>query len=130
MTSSHDSSDPNPNPDLEPSASTDELAQAISELEHNVAALRQRYSTVEAAQAEQQELRVRINRAQGELRQHRTKHVQDELKALHTRMEELELTLESQLFAWSSLKEPFWQAIRFGGIGVVLGWVLHKMASG
>ena len=130
MTSSHDSSDPTSSPESAPPSSTDELAQAIEELERSVAALRQRYTVVEAAQAEQQELRVRINRAQSELRQHRTKHVQDELKALQTRMEELELTLESQLFSWSSLKEPFWQAIRFGGIGVVLGWVLHKMAAG
>lgn len=138
MASTNDSPDTSLNPDLASSASNDapdqnidqELAQAIEELDRNVAALRQRYSEVEQAQAEKQELRVRMNRAQHELRQHRTKQVQDELKALQTRMEELELTLESQLFSWSSLQEPFWQAIRFGGIGVILGWILHKMASG
>ena len=135
MTSSHDSSDSNPSSTSNPSTTEDiaqgeDLAPAIAELEQNVAALRQRYTDVEKAQAEKQELRVRINRAQNELRQHRTKQVKEELKALQTRMDELELTLESHLFSWSAFKEPFWQAIRFGGIGVVLGWILHKMASG
>ena len=130
MTPSHDSPDPTlPSDQDSTQSSTEELAQAIDELEHNVAALRQRHTEVEQAQAEKQELRVRINRAQSELRQHRTQKVQDELKALHTRLEEVELTLESQLFSWSSLKEPFWMAIRFGGLGILLGWVLHTIAS-
>lgn len=134
MTPSQDSPDSAPlseqNAEKTPEQSeTEDLGNALSELEQNVAALRQRYSQVEQAQAEKQELRVRINRAQNELRQHRTKQVQDELNALQTRLDEVELTLESQLFSWSSLKEPFWMAVRFGGIGFVLGWVLHIVAS-
>ena len=130
MTPSHDSPDPSAPAEKDSTQdSTNDLAQALDELEHNVAALRQRYTDVEQAQAEKQELRVRINRAQNELRQHRTKQVEDELKSLQTRLEEVELTLESQLFSWSSVKEPFWQAIRFGGIGVVLGWILHILVS-
>ena len=131
MTPSHDSPDPaRPSEKDSTESTTEDLAQAIDELEQNVAALRDRYTKVEQAQAEKQELRVRINRAQSELRQHRTQQLKDELKELQTRMEEVELTLESQLFSWSSLKEPFWQAIRFGGIGVVLGWILHTLVSG
>ncbi|MEM9217396.1 MAG: DUF2203 domain-containing protein [Cyanobacteria bacterium P01_F01_bin.150] len=129
MTSSHDSSGPDVEFDPENHAPMSDLAQSLEELEHDVAALRQRYSAIGAAQTEKKELRVRINRAQNELRRHRTKQVQDELKALQERMEELELILESQLFSWSSLKEPFWQVIRFGGIGILLGWILKTLAS-
>lgn len=130
MTSSNDVPESAPKSNLPPASPGDELAQALTELEKNVAALRDRYTAVEQAQAEKQALRVRINRAQSELRQHRTKQVQEELKALQNRMEEVELTLESQLFSWSSLKEPFWQAVRFGGMGVVIGWVLKSIVSG
>jgi len=38
----------------------------------------------------------------------------------------LETNLESQLFSWTSLKRPFWQIIRFGGLGVVIGWLLRS----
>lgn len=134
MTPSHDSPDSAPLPEKNvkttpEQSETENLGKALDELEQNVEALRERYSQVEQAQAEKQELRVRINRAQNELRQHRTKQVQEELTALQTRLEEVELTLESQLFSWSSLKEPFWMAVRFGGLGFVLGWALHILAS-
>ncbi|MGK7891236.1 MAG: hypothetical protein AB4042_18055 [Leptolyngbyaceae cyanobacterium] len=111
------------------SANTEEadLAQALNALEEGVVALRQRYTRVVQAQAEKQEVRVRINRAQSELRQHRTKQVEEDLNNLQNKLEEIELTLESQLFSWSSLKEPFWQIVRFGGVGVVLGWLLKSL---
>jgi hypothetical protein len=37
------------------------------------------------------------------------------------------VALESQLFSWNGIKEVFWQAIRFGGLGMVAGWVLRSM---
>ena len=107
---------------------TEDIAQSLTALEKRVAAVRQRHSDVIQAQAEKQELRVRLNRAQRELQQHRTQQIQAEVKALQARLEEVELILESQLFSWSGLKEPFWQAIRFGGIGVVIGWVLKTLS--
>ncbi|NEQ96011.1 MAG: DUF2203 domain-containing protein [Cyanothece sp. SIO2G6] len=103
------------------------MAQALNVLEEGIAALRQRYNSVVQAQADKQEVRVRINRAQNELRQHRTKQVEEELNNLQNKLEEIELTLESQLFSWSSLKEPFWQIVRFGGIGIIIGWVLRSL---
>ncbi|MEB3231419.1 MAG: hypothetical protein VKJ64_10445 [Leptolyngbyaceae bacterium] len=135
MNPSHDSS-PNPDntvPDLTPSGQTPSdqtvanLGQALNALEDGVAVLRQRYDSVIQAQSEKQEVRVRINRAQSELRQHRTKQVEEELNSLQNKLEEIELTLESQLFSWSSLKEPFWQIVRFGGVGIVIGWVLRSL---
>lgn len=135
MNPSHDSS-PNPDntvPDLTTSGQTPSdqtvanLGQALNALEDGVAVLRQRYDSVIQAQSEKQEVRVRINRAQSELRQHRTKQVEEELNSLQNKLEEIELTLESQLFSWSSLKEPFWQIVRFGGVGIVIGWVLRSL---
>ena len=45
-----------------------------------------------------------------------------ELEALEQELSQVELTLESELFSWDGLREIFWQAVRFGGLGVVLGW--------
>jgi len=30
------------------------------------------------------------------------------------------------LFSWDTLKRPFWQAIRFGSVGVIIGWLLKS----
>jgi septal ring factor EnvC (AmiA/AmiB activator) len=56
--------------------------------------------------------------------QERQEQIKDELKNIQNRLDELEVNLESRLFSWGSLKEPFWQIVRFGGLGVVLGWFL------
>ncbi|MBD2260379.1 hypothetical protein [Pseudanabaena sp. FACHB-2040] len=54
----------------------------------------------------------------------------DEIKALQQQAEDLEMALTSQVFSWQQLKEPFWQAIRFGGLGLVVGWLLRGCAGG
>jgi DNA repair exonuclease SbcCD ATPase subunit len=54
----------------------------------------------------------------------------DEIKALQQQAEELELSLSGQFFSWQQLKEPFWQAVRFGGLGLVLGWLLRGCSGG
>jgi hypothetical protein len=37
-------------------------------------------------------------------------------------LEEVDLMLESRLL---NLWEPFWQAVRFGGLGIAIGWFLR-----
>ncbi|MGL4619237.1 MAG: DUF2203 domain-containing protein, partial [Chroococcidiopsis sp.] len=44
-------------------------------------------------------------------------------------LETIEVNLESQLFSWGSLKAPFWQAVRFGGLGVIVGWILKSFTG-
>jgi peptidoglycan hydrolase CwlO-like protein len=115
------------------SASSDpdqsDIEQALQDAETTLAAIKKRYADVQAAQLRQQELKVQINRTQSELRRHRTAELRHELKKLQNALEETELVLESQLFSWSSFKEPFWQAVRFGGIGIVIGWILKSLAG-
>lgn len=50
---------------------------------------------------------------------------QAELAQLQQAVEEFELELASRTLSWSQLREPFWQAVRYGGLGIVLGWALH-----
>ncbi len=50
----------------------------------------------------------------------------NQLKALQENIAELDLAMESRLFAESGFNEVFWQAVRFGGLGVVIGWLLER----
>lgn len=49
----------------------------------------------------------------------------EEVRSLEQQAEELELAVSSEFFSWQQLKEPFWQAVRFGGLGLVVGWLLR-----
>lgn len=107
----------------------DDFATTLAEVQTSLDQLRQRYDQVVSAQEKRSELRAKYNRTQSELRRHRTQQLQEELKTIRKQLDELEIVLESQLFSWSSLKEPFWMAVRFGGVGIVIGWVLRAIAT-
>lgn len=55
--------------------------------------------------------------------------LKQELEALEAELAQVELTLESELFSWDGLREVFWQAVRFGGLGIVVGWLLKTWAG-
>jgi hypothetical protein len=42
--------------------------------------------------------------------------------------EAFELDLASRVMTWQHLQEPFWQAVRFGGLGLLIGWFLAWLA--
>jgi hypothetical protein len=42
--------------------------------------------------------------------------------------EAFELELASRVMPWQHLQEPFWQAVRFGGLGLLVGWFLAWLA--
>jgi len=103
-----------------------EFAEEIAEVERSLLSLKERYAEVQQSQSRQAELQER----QREIRQTRqNQHLRQELHQIKEQLEAIELTLESRLFNWSSIKEPFWQAVRFGGLGIILGWVLKSLAK-
>ena len=53
-----------------------------------------------------------------------TPEIKAELTRIQKPWETWEINWESWLFSWNNLKRPFWQAIRFGGLGVIIGWLL------
>jgi DNA repair exonuclease SbcCD ATPase subunit len=101
--------------------SADEIAfeQMLQDVEQALLLLKARYGQVQADQHRRRELQQRLGEAE----------LKTELKQIQQQIEELEVALESKLFSWSGLKEVFWQAVRFGGLGVVLGWVLKSLAG-
>ena len=103
-----------------------EFEQAFEEVMRSLVALKERYAQVKEDQQRQAQLLQR----QKQLRKRNNRQeIQAELKQIQTQLETIELNLESSLLGWDSLKEPFWQAVRFGGLGVILGWILKSFAG-
>ncbi len=50
--------------------------------------------------------------------------IKTELRDIEQQISELEINLESVL-----LPDLFWQAVRFGGLGIAIGWLLKSLAS-
>ncbi|WOD41670.1 hypothetical protein [Nodosilinea sp. E11] len=55
--------------------------------------------------------------------------VAQEVIRLQEAADAFELELASQVVSWQHLQESFWQAVRFGGLGIVLGWLLAWLAG-
>ncbi len=111
--------------------------QLLQEVEQSLLTLKARYAQVQTDQQRQQELQQRQRdlkrQINGQTRRSDRPPLQAalraDLKKVQQQLEELEVTLESQLFSWGGLKEVFWQAVRFGGIGMILGWILKTLTG-
>jgi iron-sulfur cluster repair protein YtfE (RIC family) len=106
----------------EPQPNT-QLDQTLAELEEAFGTLQKRFEQVKRDRATQAQLLER----QAELEAGDPPSYPEELQQIQKDLEVIEVNLESHLFKWSTLKEPFWQAVRFGGLGVVLGWFLKSL---
>jgi chromosome segregation ATPase len=51
------------------------------------------------------------------------------LEQIDDQLEQIEADLESRLLSWSSFREPFWQIVRFVGLGIIIGVILRSCAS-
>jgi chromosome segregation ATPase len=114
----------------QPDTGAANFEQALSEVERSLQSLRERYEQVKRDRQRQAELQHRREQIRKELRRNSNRgSLQAELKQIQEQLDVIELNLESQLFSWGSLKEPFWQAVRFGGLGIVVGWILKSCAG-
>ncbi len=118
---------PVPPPDRAPDLDFD---RSLMEIEQALLMLKARYAQVQLDQRQQQDLQLRLSEAEQQRRFDRSRALSAEIKHIKNQLDELELALESRLFSWNGLREPFWQAVRFGGIGIVIGWLLKSYAGG
>jgi anion-transporting ArsA/GET3 family ATPase len=109
-----------------PSDLEGEFERALEEVERSLMLLKQRYIEVQNDRQRQAQLEERLREVKQELSETQLPQLRVELKQIEAQLAALEINLESQLFSWSSLREPFWQAVRFGGLGVVVGWILKS----
>ena len=116
-------------PDVQKGDVEGEFERSLAEVEQALGYLKQRYAQVQYDQQRQVELQQRLSQVNKELRHKKQIQLQAELRQIKEQLEAIELNLESHLFSWGSLKEPFWQAVRFGGLGIVVGWILKSCAG-
>ncbi|MBD2041079.1 DUF2203 domain-containing protein [Microcoleus sp. FACHB-672] len=103
-----------------------DFEQALLETESYLQALKERYQQIQQDRSRQAELQQQQKQIKKEMRQDRSRQLQADLRRIQEELETIELNLESSLFTWGTLKEPFWQAVRFGGLGIVVGWILKS----
>ncbi|MBD2364152.1 hypothetical protein H6G36_23700 [Anabaena minutissima FACHB-250] len=104
-----------------------DFEQELEEVERSLILLKERYAQVDSDRTQQAQWQQRRDELQEN--KHKTPEIKAELRHIKQQLEVLELNLESQLFSWRSLKKPFWQAVRFGGMGVIIGWILKSCAG-
>lgn len=107
---------------------------ALTEAENTLQQIRDRYLEIKTAQAEKAQLEKKLAAVQTD-RSTKAQTEQD-LAVLQTELEQIQeqihtlgMTLESQLWKWHDLKEPFWQFIRYFGLGFAAAVVIHKFAG-
>ena len=106
-----------------------EFSLMLADVERSLVALKQRSTQVQQDLKRQAELQQRLKQVKQELHRNYVSELKSELQQIKEQLETIEINLESQLFSWGSLREPFWQAIRFGGLGVIVGWILKFYAG-
>ncbi len=109
-------------PDPDESALTFE--QVLERVERSLQDVKERHAQIEHDQQLQENLEARSQALRSQLRQSKSSDLKLELQKLEKQLEDLEVNLESRLFSWAGLKEVFWQALRFGGLGIAVGWSL------
>jgi hypothetical protein len=130
-----------------------EFERTLLELEEMLFSLKERFNQVKADKSLQAQLKQRLQDLNIEKKTNKRKNqrindsasphqqrlgkldkrdvsplteIKAEFLQIQNQLQVLEINLESRLFSWSSLKEPFWQVIRFGGLGVIIGWLLKS----
>ncbi|MBF2056221.1 MAG: hypothetical protein IGQ45_03135 [Cyanobacterium sp. T60_A2020_053] len=114
----------------DPSSTNDfDVNSALEDLENNLHRLKDRYKQIQEDQQRKQELITEKDTLIQQLKENNQNSLKSEIELIKKELDEIELRLESELFKWSSLSEPFWQIVRFGGAGIVIGWVLKSLIN-
>lgn len=132
-----------------PETELDEIGTDLQTLEQLLGELRDRYQQIRADEplrtqlrsqlaSQQQSLkeirdRAKTERTNGDRRvdtSHRQAALKAELAKLSNQLDDVEMRLESRLVSWLGLREYFWQIVRFGGLGILIGWGLATWSMG
>jgi ABC-type phosphate transport system auxiliary subunit len=125
-----------------PNPAVNEFAQSLAEVEQSLAQLKERYRQIQERQAERQALGDRKRQLEERLQAEDSPDIYCQLEEVERQLEEVGLMLESNLLSdrqqkqllWEFVRggllgEVFWQIVRFGGAGVVLGWLLKTWSG-
>ncbi len=98
----------------------DEAPPSLGELMHQLERLEARLHQLKVGVSNL----VQLQQIQAAGPQNEVQHSAQEVMNLQEAADNFELELASRVVSWQHLQEPFWQAVRFGGLGLLLGWGL------
>ncbi len=107
------------------SATQVSIEEQITEIEASLDKIKQRYQQIEIDNLRKTELIEQKSAIKEKLPKNKQDSLKSELQYIEDELNEIEVRLESELFKWSNFIEPFWQIVRFVGIGIVIGWFLN-----
>ncbi|MBE9040509.1 DUF2203 domain-containing protein [Oscillatoriales cyanobacterium LEGE 11467] len=124
--------DPNRSPASNDTEDSD-FESMLANVEKSLQALKQRHHQIQHDTERHAELTGQHEQLKKQLRRSKNPQLQAQLQTqlqkISQQLEELEIRLESTLMSWETLREPFWQAVRYGGLGIIIGWVLKSCSS-
>ncbi len=106
--------------------SLESIAADLQSIEADLATLKARYHQVQTD--EHTRATLKAQQAELSVMTPQTDETRSALKNLTTQLDEIELRLESRLLSWLGIRQYFWQIVRFGGVGLLLGWGLAYLA--
>lgn len=115
-------------PNIPPTDSSSEWERQLEQVERSLQQLKARYTQIQQDTQLRDELQQRQRQIESQRHRRRDPQQQAELQQIADRLAELEVHLESSLVSWETFREPFWQAVRFGGLGIAIGWLLKSCA--
>ncbi|MEY2985620.1 MAG: hypothetical protein RLZZ568_2237 [Cyanobacteriota bacterium] len=127
-------------PMLEPTGDSEsDFALALAALTQSLQSLQTRYDEVQSHRAKQQQLDEHRADLEARWQTEQRPELEQEVQRIKAQLRELSLQLESELLTnqqlqrvfWDGLRQGligdvFWQIVRFGGLGVVVGWLLRS----
>jgi DNA repair exonuclease SbcCD ATPase subunit len=106
-----------------------DVEETLERLEQSLLEIKQRYEQIQSNLQKKLELTQKQQEIKQELENNRFDSFKTELQHLEQELEKVEVELESRLVNWTTFKEPFWQIVRFVGLGIVIGWILRTFVN-
>ena len=103
-----------------------ELEQLLIDIDRSLSELKERHAQVKRDYQRRIELQQRQERLKQQQQDNQSREpIKTQLRHIQQELDNLEVNLESRLLNW----QPFWQAVRIGGLGVIIGWLLKSWAG-
>jgi ABC-type phosphate transport system auxiliary subunit len=109
-----------------------DLDQEVSDVAIAIQVVAQRYTQLESA-LEKRLAQVKTDLKDKDQSSAQQLKLDQEAKVLSKQIDAIRTTLSNELLALTLLqgvKELFWQVVRFGGVGFLLGWLAHGLLTG
>ena len=103
-----------------------EMEQLLTNIDRALSELQERHAQVTRDYQRSSELKQQRSRLKEQQQENQTREpIKTQLRHIQQELDDLEIALESRLLNW----QPFWQAVRLGGLGVIIGWLLKSWAG-